>query len=101
MSLREGGPDQNGSDHSLESNRGSDKGDDLHYHQFLRAPVRCHLRHYLFEFTASHRSTNNDTIRVHAEQWQIKTCCATLYESDLARFLLGDSFHRGGLAIDG
>ncbi len=44
---------------------------------------------------------NNDTIRVHAEQGQVKTCCATLYESDLARFLLGDSFHPGGLELTG
>jgi ubiquinone/menaquinone biosynthesis C-methylase UbiE len=27
---------------------------------------------------------------------QVKQCCATLYESDLARYLLGDSFHPGG-----
>jgi len=27
---------------------------------------------------------------------EIKTCCAALYESDLARLLLGDSFHPGG-----
>lgn len=29
----------------------------------------------------------------------IKACCATLYESDWARLLLGDSFHPGGLAL--
>jgi ubiquinone/menaquinone biosynthesis C-methylase UbiE len=29
----------------------------------------------------------------------LKRCCAQLYESDLARFLLGDSFHPGGLAL--
>src|SRR5712692_6939598 len=29
----------------------------------------------------------------------IKACCATLYESDLARMLLGDSFHPGGLRL--
>src|SRR5258708_33124529 len=27
---------------------------------------------------------------------QLKECCATLYESDFARMLLGDSFHPGG-----
>lgn len=27
---------------------------------------------------------------------EVKTCCASLYESDLARALLGDSFHPGG-----
>jgi SAM-dependent methyltransferase len=30
---------------------------------------------------------------------EIKTCCAALYESDLARLLLGDSFHPGGLRL--
>lgn len=30
---------------------------------------------------------------------EVKACCATLYESDLARMLLGDSFHPGGLAL--
>ena len=30
---------------------------------------------------------------------EIKSCCATLYESDLARMLLGDSFHPGGLRL--
>jgi arsenite methyltransferase len=29
----------------------------------------------------------------------LKQCCAQLYESDLTRFLLGDSFHPGGLAL--
>lgn len=46
-------------------------------------------------------ATNNDTIRVRPEQGQVKTCCATLYESDLTRFLLGDSFHPGGLQLTG
>jgi arsenite methyltransferase len=30
---------------------------------------------------------------------EIKNCCATLYQSDLARMLLGDSFHPGGLRL--
>lgn len=30
---------------------------------------------------------------------EIKACCATLYESDFARMLLGDSFHPGGLRL--
>src|SRR5713226_6414939 len=46
-------------------------------------------------------ATNNETIRVRPEQGQVKTCCATLYESDLTRFLLGDSFHPGGLQLTG
>ncbi len=29
----------------------------------------------------------------------LKACCATVYESDFAKFLLGDSFHPGGLAL--
>src|SRR6516162_3262965 len=29
----------------------------------------------------------------------VKQCCANLYESDLARALLGDSFHPGGLKL--
>lgn len=36
--------------------------------------------------------TNSDPI-------DIKTCCATAYQSDIARFLLGDSFHPGGLRL--
>jgi len=31
----------------------------------------------------------------------VKQCCARLYESDLTRFLLGDSFHPGGLEMTG
>ncbi len=34
-----------------------------------------------------------------ADSSAIKTCCATLYESDFARMLLGDSFHPGGLKL--
>jgi len=30
---------------------------------------------------------------------EVKQCCATLYESDFARLLLGDSFHPGGLRL--
>jgi SAM-dependent methyltransferase len=30
---------------------------------------------------------------------EIKTCCATLYQSDLARLLLGETFHPGGEAL--
>src|SRR5260370_35508006 len=29
----------------------------------------------------------------------VKQCCAQLYESDLARILLGDAFHPGGLRL--
>lgn len=29
----------------------------------------------------------------------IKTCCATVYQSDVVRFLLGDSFHPGGIKL--
>ena len=29
----------------------------------------------------------------------VKSCCAALYESDMARMLLGDSFHPGGLGL--
>ena len=29
----------------------------------------------------------------------LKQCCAKLYESDLAKILLGDSFHPGGLKL--
>ncbi len=36
-----------------------------------------------------------------AEAATLKTCCANLYESDWARYLLGDSFHPGGLALTG
>ncbi len=38
-------------------------------------------------------TTKDSTVRSEAE---VKQCCATLYESDLARYLLGDSFHPGG-----
>ena len=34
--------------------------------------------------------------RIQATDTQVKQCCATLYESDLARYVLGDSFHPGG-----
>ncbi len=30
---------------------------------------------------------------------EVKTCCAALYQSDLARLLLGESFHPGGEAL--
>ncbi len=30
---------------------------------------------------------------------EIKACCATVYQSDMARLLLGDSFHPGGLQL--
>jgi ubiquinone/menaquinone biosynthesis C-methylase UbiE len=43
----------------------------------------------------------NETIRDQAGHEQVKQCCARLYESDLARFLLGESFHPGGLALTG
>jgi len=35
----------------------------------------------------------------HHSAETVKTCCATLYESDWTRLLLGDSFHPGGLAL--
>lgn len=30
---------------------------------------------------------------------EIKTCCSAIYQSDAARFLLGDSFHPGGIKL--
>jgi arsenite methyltransferase len=41
--------------------------------------------------------TRKDHI-VQTTEVEIKQCCANLYQSDLARYLLGDSFHPGGLA---
>jgi arsenite methyltransferase len=35
---------------------------------------------------------------VQTTEVEIKQCCTNLYQSDLARYLLGDSFHPGGLA---
>ncbi len=46
-------------------------------------------------------ATKAATIRARPEHEQIKQCCARLYESDLTRFLLGDSFHPGGLQMTG
>jgi SAM-dependent methyltransferase len=34
-----------------------------------------------------------------AEPRAVKQCCASLYESDLAKLLLGDSFHPGGTTL--
>ena len=34
-----------------------------------------------------------------SESTSVKQCCAQLYESDLAKILLGDSFHPGGLRL--
>jgi len=36
---------------------------------------------------------------IAAEQESLKQCCARLYESDIARLLLGESFHPGGLKL--
>ena len=33
------------------------------------------------------------------EQARAKACCADLYQSDLARLILGDTMHPGGLAL--
>jgi arsenite methyltransferase len=33
------------------------------------------------------------------EQQKVKQCCARLYESDVARLLLGESFHPGGVRL--
>lgn len=33
------------------------------------------------------------------EEPAVKQCCAVFYSSDVARFLLGDSFHPGGAAL--
>jgi len=34
-----------------------------------------------------------------AESAELKSCCASLYQSDFARTLLGDSFHPGGVQL--
>jgi arsenite methyltransferase len=46
-------------------------------------------------------SRHDSPSRVGTEQHRLKQCCATLYESDLAWFLLGDCFHPGGLQLTG
>jgi arsenite methyltransferase len=40
-----------------------------------------------------------DTKQNGIEAVEIKACCATVYQSDAARFLLGDSFHPGGTQL--
>src|SRR5205085_9464234 len=42
-------------------------------------------------------SSADETLQIPADE--LKACCAALYSSDLARLLLGDSFHPGGLAL--
>lgn len=42
-------------------------------------------------------ATKDSTVRRTGVE--VKQCCATLYESDLARYLLGNSFHPGGLQM--
>src|SRR5580700_10126486 len=37
-----------------------------------------------------------NSMTVPAESADLKSCCATVYQSDFARLLLGDSFHPGG-----
>lgn len=38
---------------------------------------------------------------IAADSPELKQCCARLYESDIAKFLLGDSLHPGGLKLTG
>ena len=47
-----------------------------------------------FSFSGDPRLVN-----IPMSRREMKTCCATLYESDFARLLLGDSFHPGGLRL--
>jgi arsenite methyltransferase len=42
-------------------------------------------------------SRTDRPVGAHADE--IKACCATVYASDWARLLLGESFHPGGLAL--
>jgi SAM-dependent methyltransferase len=39
------------------------------------------------------------TVAANHPHGEIKLCCATFYESEIARLLLGDVFHPGGLAL--
>src|SRR5260370_39336051 len=45
------------------------------------------------------RMDNRTDTPVGAHADEIKACCATVYASDWARLLLGESFHPGGLAL--
>jgi len=42
---------------------------------------------------------NPDISSSELEADEIKSCCATMYESDLVKVLLGESYHPGGLAL--
>jgi len=46
-------------------------------------------------------ATKHNSTLVPSGNEHVKQCCARLYESDLTRFLLGDSFHPGGLEMTG
>jgi arsenite methyltransferase len=41
----------------------------------------------------------SEPVELTASAEEIKSCCAALYQSDLARMLLGESFHPGGAAL--
>ena len=41
------------------------------------------------------------TLIERKEPCEIKTCCATFYQSDIVRLLLGDVLHPGGLELTG
>jgi arsenite methyltransferase len=46
-------------------------------------------------------ATKDNSTPVPSGNEHVKQCCARLYESDITRFLLGDSFHPGGLEMTG
>ncbi len=43
--------------------------------------------------------TNPSGAATPVDATELKSCCANLYESDLARLLLGESFHPGGVEL--
>jgi arsenite methyltransferase len=46
-----------------------------------------------------HLEFASTSVSEHASSENLKTCCAALYQSELVRLLLGESFHPGGEAL--
>ena len=70
-----------------------------------RAGVPYEIQPVNFSFVRQRRGgrsvseTQRESAMNPNSEGDVKSCCATLYESDLARMLLGDSFHPGGMRL--
>src|SRR5947209_2524185 len=61
--------------------------------------MASYMKFILLQKSSNKEKLMDPIYQIQTDPLEIKTCCATAYQSSIAQFLLGESFHPGGIRL--